>query len=149
MKITALLFLIVPLFLAGCRNSDAQIIQVKVWDADFQVIQTIDDSITLASLKSIWEDRTSFTMPERPNFTHKVDIATADGSTRWLYHPDGYVTVLSTSAGTPIYRIAQPDRLREILIPVVEKQNSTVHDLLLDGTLSSCQTSRDEGSLSC
>lgn len=117
MKITALLLLTVPLFLAGCRNSDDQIIQVKVWDENFQIIQTIDDSAALSSLKSIWEDRTSFTMPDRPNFTHKVDIATAEGSTRWLYHPDGYVTVLSTNAGTPIYRIAQPDRLREILIP--------------------------------
>lgn len=117
MKITALLLLTVPLFLAGCRNNDDQITQVKVWDADFQVIQTIDDSATLGSFKSIWENRTSFTMPERPDFTHKVDVTTAEGSTRWLYHPDGYVTVLSTNAGTPIYRIDQPDRLKEILIP--------------------------------
>ena len=117
MKITALLLLTVPLFLAGCRNNDDQITQVKVWDADFQVIRTINDSTTLGSFKSIWEDRTSFTMSERPDFTHKVDIATTEGSTRWLYHPDGYITVLSTNAGTPIYRIAQPDRLREILIP--------------------------------
>ena len=117
MKIIALLLLTVPLFLAGCRNNDDQITQVKVWDADFQVIRTINDSTTLGSFKSIWEDRTSFTMSERPDFTHKVDIATTEGSTRWLYHPDGYITVLSTNAGTPIYRIAQPDRLREILIP--------------------------------
>lgn len=117
MKILALLFLTVPLFLAGCRNSDDQITRIKVWDADFQVILTIDDSTTLESFKSIWEDRTSFTLPERPNFTHKVDVITTEGSTRWLYHPDGYVTILSTNAGTPIYRIAQPDRLRDMLIP--------------------------------
>lgn len=117
MKISALLMITVPLFLAGCRKNEDQITQVKVWDADFQVIQTIDDSITLESFKNIWEDRASFTMSERPDFTHKVDIATAEGSTRWLYHPDGYITVLSTSSSTPIYRIAQPDRLREMLIP--------------------------------
>ena len=116
MKKIALLLLIVLLFTAGCWKNNDQITQVKVWDTDFQVILTIDDSTTLASLKSIWEDRTSFTMSRRPKFTHKVDVATTEGSTRWLYHPDGYVTVLSKT-GTPIYRIAQPDRLREILIP--------------------------------
>ena len=117
MKITALLLFIVPLFLAGCRNNDDQITQVKVWDEDFQVIQTIDDSTALESFKSIWENRSSFTMSQRSDFTYKVDVITTEGSTRWLYHPDGYVTVLSTNAGTPIYRIAQPDRLREMLIP--------------------------------
>ncbi len=52
----------------------------------------------------------------RPNFIYKIDIVSGKRSTRWLYDPSGYATVLSKGK-TPIYRIKKVDRLNGIIIP--------------------------------
>ena len=103
------------IFTAGCRKNDVPVTQVIVWDENFQPINTITNSTTLTLLKQIWEDR--ITISERPVFTHKVDVATSEGSIRWLYHPNGYAMVLSIKASTPIYQVREPEKLNEILIP--------------------------------
>lgn len=115
MKLTLAVLSLLLVFATGCRKDDVPITQVKVWDENFQVIATITKSATLASLKQIWEDRDP--VSQRPKFTHKVDVATSDGSVRWLYHPDGYATILSIKASTPIYRVHEPEKLKGILIP--------------------------------
>lgn len=116
MKSTVFALLTISLFLFGCQKDNIHMSQVKVWNEDFQVIRSIDDSGTLGELKMIWEDRTEVSPSERPSFTHKVDIATAQGSTRWLYDPNGYATVLS-KAKMPIYHFTNPEKLNKILIP--------------------------------
>ena len=99
----------------GCRKTNIPVTQVKVWDENFQLITTITNASTLTSLKQIWEDRN--TISERPEFTHKVDVATSEGSIRWLYHTNGYAMVLSIKADTPIYQVREPEKLNKILIP--------------------------------
>jgi len=115
MKSTLPIVILLLVFAAGCRKDDVPITQVKVWDENFRVIATITNSATLASLKQIWEDRDP--VSQRPKFTHKVDVATSEGSVRWLYHPDGYATVLGIKASIPIYRVREPEKLKGILIP--------------------------------
>lgn len=116
MKFISVILLTLSIFMAGCPKDNVDIIQVRVWDMEFRVIRNIDDPRTLGELKNIWEDRVKAPQSVRPSFTHKVDIATTQGSTRWLYDPSGYATVLS-KAKVPIYRFANPMRLAEILIP--------------------------------
>jgi hypothetical protein len=116
MKLIYVVLLAFFIFLAGCPKDNVSITQVKVWDMKFRVIRNIDDSRTIGEFKRIWEDRAEVSQSERPSFTHKVDIATTQGSTRWLYDPNGYATVLS-KAKMPIYRFTNPKRLNEILIP--------------------------------
>jgi hypothetical protein len=116
MKFISVVLLTFLIFVAGCPKDNVDIIQVKVWDMEFRVIRKIDDPRTLGELKKIWEDRVKAPQSVRLSFTHKVDIAKTRGSTRWLYDPNGYATVL-TKAKVPIYRFANPMRLAEILIP--------------------------------
>jgi hypothetical protein len=115
MKATPVILMLLLIGTAGCRKDELPVTQVKVWDADFNVICTITNSVTLATLEEIWQDRTE--VSHRPKFTHKVDIATSEGSVRWLYHPDGYATVLGIKVSIPIYRVREPERLKEMLIP--------------------------------
>jgi hypothetical protein len=115
MRLTVTVLALLLVFTAGCRKDDVPITQVKVWDKNFQVIRTITNATTLASLKQVWEDRSPVSV--RPKFTHKVDVATSDGSVRWLYDPDGYARGLGIKASVPIYQVREPDKLREILIP--------------------------------
>jgi len=71
----------------------------------------------MAVLNAVWESREEVVLDQRPSFSHKIDIVLQDGkSTRWLYAPEGYITVL-TKANTPIYQIADPEKLRAFLIP--------------------------------
>jgi len=116
MKFVSVVLLTFFISTAGCLEDNANILQVKVWDKDFRVIRTINDPGTLGELKKIWEERLEIPQSEKPSFTHKVDIATTKGSTRWLYDPNGYATILSKSK-VPIYRFTNPKKLNEILIP--------------------------------
>lgn len=98
--------------MTGCRKEE--LTQIKVWDQDFQVINTITNSTDLISISTLWQDRTTTT--EKPNFTHKVDVATSENSVRWLYDPSGYAAVLNKKK-MPIYKLNDSDKLKKILIP--------------------------------
>ena len=104
------------LLLACCQDAEPLVSQVKIWDQDFHVIQTIDDPATLGEFTKMWNARTEVSPSERPTYSHKVDIMTDKGSTRWLYDPRGYATVLSKTM-TPVYCFRNPEALNSILIP--------------------------------
>jgi len=125
-KLTLIFFTLLLVSTAGCSKDDLPVTQVKVWDADFSVICTITNSVTIATLQEIWEDRTQ--VSERPKFTHKVDITTSEGSVRWLYHPDGYATVLGIKSSIPVYRVSEPEKLKEILVSQQESDLSVGHE---------------------
>lgn len=114
MKSIIIPFLSLLLFATGCRKDDLEITQVKVWDKDFQVINTITNSSDISTLKNIWKDKA--TTSTRPTFTHKIDISTPEGSVRWLYNPEGFVTILDVWRST-VYRFNKSEELKEILIP--------------------------------
>ena len=59
MKSTVFLLLGLLVFAVGCHKDDIEIIQVKVWDKDFQVIHTIDDATGISAFRKLWEDRIS------------------------------------------------------------------------------------------
>ena len=115
MKTTIGVLTLLLVFTTSCRKGDVTITQIKVWDENFQVVTTVTDAETLASIAKIWEDKT--TVDESPIFSHKIDVATPEGSTRWLYHPDGYARILSVKANTPTCRVREPEKLNGIIIP--------------------------------
>ena len=91
--------------------------EIRVWDQEFNKIQVVTDHKKLGGLNAFWESRKEVSLEHRPSFSHKIDIVLQDGkSTRWLYAPEGYITVL-TKSKTPIYQIADPEKFRAFLIP--------------------------------
>ncbi len=116
MKSKLLYLLTISLFMASCRINSAGLTEVTIWDTDFQVVRTIDDTAALAEFNDVWEDRIVVSLAERPQFSHKVDVVTGEGSTRWLYHPGGYATVLSKTEMS-VFQFRTPKRLQDMLIP--------------------------------
>ena len=96
------------------------ILTLKIVDDEIEFANNTLTQITgedaLKQFDKLWRDRRKIDSSECPDFTHKVDIATPRRSTRWLFHPEGYATVLS-KARLPVYRFSQPRQLRDMLLP--------------------------------
>ncbi len=119
MKTSVLMFIIgmtLLVGLVGCDKQTTNISEIKVWDKNFNIIQIINQSEKINELKTIWMEKEKIKVKKRPNFIYKIDIVSEGRSTRWLYDPSGYATVLSKGK-TPIYRIKKADRFNRIIIP--------------------------------
>ena len=100
----------------GCQHEHTRITDVKVLDPDFKTICVVTNSSVLRDLNQIWTERTAVGPSSTHKFTHKVDVTTGEATTRWLYDPSGYATILS-KVRMPIYRFKSPEKLKGILIP--------------------------------
>lgn len=115
-KYLLLLLSMGALIATGCDEQGRSITYAKVLDSHFETIQVIEESETLNELNQIWHNRTTVDSSTEFSFSYKVDILTGETSTRWLYDPRGYATILSISR-TPIYKFKDAGRLNAILIP--------------------------------
>lgn len=102
---------------ARCQKELPTIIHVNVLSKKFETVTVVDDPATLAELNSIWKTFTVIEPSDCPAFSYIVDVSFTDGTGgRWLYSPEGYMTVLS-KAKVPIYTFDRADKLGRILIP--------------------------------
>ena len=116
MRTIVLIFMIGMTLLVGCDNHAINISEIKVWDKDFNVIRTINQPEVINEIKTIWMAKKKVELPKRPDFLYKIDIVSEGRSTRWLYDPSGYATVLS-KAKVPIYQIEEANKFNKIIIP--------------------------------
>ncbi|MCK4423361.1 MAG: hypothetical protein KAV18_04745 [Candidatus Omnitrophica bacterium] len=116
MKKTALLFMIGIALFFGCDNQNINISEIKVWDKNFNVIKIINQPEMINEVTIVWITKEKVKLKKRPDFIYKIDIVSDGKSTRWLYDPSGYATVLS-KAKMPIYKIEKTDKFNEIIIP--------------------------------
>jgi hypothetical protein len=96
----------------------AEIVEVTVRDANFQVVSVISSRAQLAQFDAQWsrKDKLKDAQAQFSShaFTYKLDIASARGSERWLYDPSGKVVVLS-KAVKPIYELGEPALFNTLL----------------------------------
>lgn len=111
---------LIPLLFIGCDRQDIEWSEVTVRDQDFQTVRVIRDPATLSALRSAWHERETITPPERPDFSYKISILTAEGSTRWLYDAAGYATILSPAV-MPVYHIKDATTLNAMLLPTPDQ----------------------------
>ena len=106
--------MVIPLILAVLQGQP--VAEVRVLNADFELVRVIDDPGALAEFQARWEDRTIASSPVEPCFSFKVDIVTESGSTRWLYDPAGYARVL-TKRESPLFCFSRREALLLFLLP--------------------------------
>jgi hypothetical protein len=116
MKKIALLFMIGITLLVGCDDHAINISEIKVRDKNFNVIQTIYQPEVINEIKTIWMAKKKVEPQKRPDFIYMIDILSEGRSTRWLYDPSGYATVL-TKVKVPIYKIEEVNKFNKIIIP--------------------------------
>ena len=116
MKIIVLILMFGITLLTGCDKQNVNISEIKVWDKNFNVIQTINQAETINEIKTIWMAKEKAELKRKPDFIYKIDIVSDGKSTRWLYDPSGYATILSKTT-MPIYKIEESDKFNEIIIP--------------------------------
>ena len=102
--------------LTGCKESNIEISGIKVWSNNFTLIKTIDDSKTLSVMENLWMKREKVKPEKEPKFIYSIDIVANGQSTRWLYDPAGYVSVLSKTK-VPVYKIQENQKFNDIITP--------------------------------
>jgi hypothetical protein len=116
MKITMLVFIFGITLFTGCDDQDISISEIKIRDKNFNIILTINQTEMINKIKTIWMTKKEIKLKERPDFTYKIDIESDGKSTRWLYCPSGYATILSKT-NVPIYQINESDIFNKIINP--------------------------------
>jgi hypothetical protein len=96
----------------GCRQ-EGGVSRVIVRDGDL-VVSDITDQDKLKRMKELLRDAGPVPDTEKiPQFTYKAQVTDSVGSNTWLYHPDGYVRLL-TMKKTPTYRLEDPRELNRL-----------------------------------
>lgn len=119
-KLIIILLVFLQFLWTSCAKNPVRISHISVLNSNFTVIREIDDQSTLNDLNRIWSSRTQIAYSADPlfpasRFTYKLDIKTEKGSERWLYDPDGYVSVLSKTI-VPVFQFTDPDTIKKILV---------------------------------
>ncbi len=96
----------------GCRREVA-VNRVIVRDGD-RIVSDITDQDRLKRMEVLL--RGAGPVPDTakiPGFTYRAQVTDSVGSNTWLYHPDGYVRLL-TMKKTPTYRLGNPRELNRL-----------------------------------
>jgi hypothetical protein len=91
-----------------------EISEVRVLDYEFRDIKVLSSPIELSEFKELWLKK-SVHKPSMVEWLYKLDISSkGSGGDRWLYHPDGWVQVL-TKGPASLYKIPSPESFNKII----------------------------------
>ncbi len=95
----------------------AVITKVTVRNEKFEQTRTPASPRELERFNLLFAKKKKAKPPEGLKWTNKLDIEQGRRrkSTRWLYHPDGWLVVLS-KALTPVYMLESPDEFRKLVL---------------------------------
>jgi len=104
--------LLVLLTSAFACNEEFQ--EVQVLDRNRQAIRVLRDPSELQILAQHWSQREEKEKPTDIIWTFHVNIRHGEHWTTWLYHPDGWMQVL-TKQRVPTYKISEPETVNKLL----------------------------------
>ena len=98
---------------ASLRASDPQVVRVSVRDSDFKMIGAFDDQRTMARFRELWLTKRVVAFPSTCKLPWAFKIDPEPGS-RWLYHPAGYMMMLSYFE-EPYFEIPAKEEFNDLL----------------------------------
>lgn len=98
--------------------ASADIVGVKILDADFKVVAELARKPDVRKFQKHWSQKlkikqTSAQLPDTM-FSYKLDISGTSGGGRWLYNSNGFVVKLDKMA-RPVYQIQEPALFNELI----------------------------------
>ena len=80
--------------LLGC-SLNSEITRVAVLDGEFRKVNTLSSQDDINKFKFFWDSKSTLTDEKIIDWSgsYKLDISTNDGGNRWMYHPEGWVSV--------------------------------------------------------
>ena len=108
-KVGILMILLVSAF--ACNGAFQE---VKVMDRNGQSIKVLRDPSELQILAQHWSQRQEKGKPANISWIFHVNIRQGGDWTTWLYHPDGWMQVL-TKQRVPTYKISEPEAVNKLL----------------------------------
>jgi len=98
---------------ASLRLSGPQVVRVSVRDSNFKMIGTFDDQRTMTRFRQLWLTKRIVAFPRSCKLPWAFKIDPEPGS-RWLYHPAGYMVMLSYFE-EPYFEIPAKDEFNDLL----------------------------------
>lgn len=101
----------------GKKRSKSAIIRITVGYDKGDRFSVIDSKDELKRFAALWESKTKVDHVDVIKLVAEsvsIDVAVADSSTRWIYHPEGFTWVLSKRIG-PVYEVADVAEMNAIL----------------------------------
>ena len=102
------------LLTAACRGAPV-ITRVTVRNAEFEQLRTLASSRELEHFSLLFAQKKKTSPPQHVAWAYKVDLEVEGRAERWLYHPDGWLQVLS-KAETPVYMLDSPAEFRKLVL---------------------------------
>jgi len=90
-----------------------EITKVSVLDSELRQVKVISTESELSQFEELWSKKTKQD-PVKVKWLYKLDIDTKTNGNRWLYHPTGWVQVLSAKKVTA-YKLSSPEEFNKLL----------------------------------
>ena len=107
-RILPIVALLAPLLVQA-----GEITKVSVWDSEFRQVKVISTESELSKFEELWSKKTKQD-PIKVKWLYKFDIDSKTKGNRWLYHPTGWVQVLSAKKVT-VYKLSSPAEFNKLL----------------------------------
>ena len=107
------ILLIVAALLIPIISHAGEISNVRVLDSEFREVKVISTESELSQFEDLWSKKTK-QGSIKVKWLYKLDISGKSKGNRWLYHPEGWVQVL-TKQHTTTYKISSPEQFNKLL----------------------------------
>lgn len=107
------LFSLIATLVLPMIASAGDISRVSILDNEFREVKVISSRNGLSEFEEHWSKKSAH-KPAAVEWHYKLDISNKSGRDRWLYHPDGWVQVLSVTS-TPLYKISSPEQFNQLI----------------------------------
>jgi len=107
------LFSITKLLVSLC-SSAKEPTAVTVFSAADQFTRTLTAKVDLSQFHQLWSKKIKQELPPNIDWTYSIRISTENKSALWLYHPSGWVKVLSKTV-VPVYKLGTPEDFNHLL----------------------------------
>lgn len=109
-KMTVLLCV---MFLSACSSNYVEFTGIKVIDDKFDISLETNNKEQVEALEALFNDR-MIDNHLAPEFKYLIEIATAEGSTRWKYSIDGFMQ-LHAQGEQPIYALINRNEFNQMV----------------------------------
>jgi hypothetical protein len=123
---------ILSVMLMSALACNGQFQEVQVLDWNGEAIRVLRDPSELQILAQHWSQREEKEKPTDIIWTFHVNIRQGKHWTTWLYHPDGWMQVL-TKQRVPTYKMSEPETVNRLLGIHNNRGRSEERDARLSG----------------
>ena len=106
------------LLLVGCAHPlVVDRVVVRDAQAQFQAVRTLRDPVALERFEELWLARRRVDLEPLTvrDFGFSLDITASEGSSVWMYRPDGLTMMLSQKEDDELYAIQDPAEFNALL----------------------------------